>query len=160
MSLCLVEDIPIIQMLKFRRAGVIPYKKVDGTLIFGLGIDRGSGDVSNFAGSILQSEECIRGAFREFMEESFGCFGRFNGNSISACLAMFNDTELIIFVCCEWTQNSVISRFKECMNPKSEMKELFFCNGTQLLQMLYNQHPNVMYSRVKDLFLDLSLIHI
>lgn len=155
--ICKLKDIPGQQLVKFQRAGIVPYKKECDRLIFVLGIDRKSGDVSNFGGSIRDDEECVKGAMREFMEESHECFGVFNANSLENCITIYNDTEIIIFLCSEWEDKDINYRFEQKKRINSEMESLFICDDQQLLRILTDQQSErIMYHKVKDLFMTVT----
>jgi hypothetical protein len=149
MTLYIVRDIPQDLLLGCSRAGIVPYKIEGNDIIFSFGIDRKSGEVSNFAGSPLHNEECLKGAVREFSEETLNAFGKFNINKLENCLAIYHEREIIIFLHCQWNLTQVLAIFNQNKVPTSEMKYLFFCSSTKLLRILYEQDESIMYDRVK-----------
>lgn len=56
--------------LRSSRAGVIPFTIHKGTMMFCLGIDKRSGDYTDFGGGSKEREDAIMAAIREFKEES------------------------------------------------------------------------------------------
>ena len=63
-----------ITSVKTSRAGVIPYVAVNGNLHFLLGRDVQSGDLTDFGGGVKKGETAMRGAIREFKEETHWIF--------------------------------------------------------------------------------------
>ena len=103
MSLCklnLVREVDWSRQHQ-KRAGVIPYFRLDGELFFLLGIDFTSGDYADFGGGVGGSrfENPIEGAVREFTEESLGIFGKVD--DMGDQYVIWDSDMLIIFLSLE-----------------------------------------------------------
>src|SRR5579871_6794868 len=81
-----------------RRVGIIPYTIRRGGPYFCLGIDRRYGSLTDFGGGFKKTDITpVKGALREFSEETLGSFGDIT-NNIDSSLAVFDRAMLIIFV--------------------------------------------------------------
>lgn len=81
------------------RCGVIPYNILpDNTILFGLGLDSKSKELTDFGGHSLPYENAVTAALREFNEESLGIFGNINKKSIKNQLAVHNNHDFVIFI--------------------------------------------------------------
>lgn len=59
-----------------QRAGVIPWTTFRGTVLYGLGVDTQTQDLTDFGGGVQRRDADARaGALRELREESLGVFG-------------------------------------------------------------------------------------
>ncbi len=87
-----------LNLIKPPRGGVILYTKVNNQLFFGLGVDRQSGQLTDFGGGISyhRDKNVIEGALREFNEETLNLF-QFNVNHVMDSVALYNINMLIIF---------------------------------------------------------------
>jgi hypothetical protein len=82
------------------RAGIIPYRMIHGTRYFGFGIDRWFNQRTDFGGMVDYDidSNALKGALREFSEESLGVFGRIPDHLLSRGLAVYDHEMIIIFI--------------------------------------------------------------
>lgn len=169
MAICSVADLPITEMLNWKRAGVIPYRVTPSGIEFALGVDRATGEVSNFAGTFKKSDvTIINTAKREFDEETHGVFGRIDDRTLKDFVAIYSTAEdsenydarhsatgeLIIFYPCNYKKEEVIFSFEKRRKPNSEMKNIIFYSSNELIELLSGVFPGkVIYSRVRELLL-------
>ncbi len=158
MSLCKVSDLPFDKMLLFDRCGIVPCKKINGKLIMAFGIDRDSGDISNYSGKpIITDGGPINASIREFMEETYGVFGCPTAESLTDSFCIYNDTELIIFAMTDWNSDEVCRKFNRIKTSDSEMSELCFLTANDLMLALAESGTSKFYDRVRNLFVDAIL---
>jgi 8-oxo-dGTP pyrophosphatase MutT (NUDIX family) len=154
MSVKKVKDLPFDLMLRFRRAGIIGYKKMGSTIEFVLGIDRQSGDISNFGGTIKLSDGSpVTAAVREFLEESLYVFGYISADRTEECLAFYDSDELIIFYPLKYDRVKAAKKFNQLATAASEMKSLAFYTDNEFVDILANDGSRI-YSRVRDLLVN------
>ena len=88
-----------LNLIKPSRAGVILYTKIGNETYFGLGIDTGSKELTDFGGGISYKErdkDVILGALREFKEETLGIFPT-KVEDVLESLVIYNGQNLTIF---------------------------------------------------------------
>lgn len=133
-----------------RRGGVIPYIYENGAQYWCLGLDRASGQFSDFGGRIVRGESALDGSLREFREESLGVFeGRMKNLSGSTCVTDSNT--LIIFSEVEIGREESLSKFRELATDNSEMSDIVWVDRKRLEGIL--KEPFKMYQKVRSLFL-------
>lgn len=80
------------------RSGVIPYIiNKEGIIYFLLGVDRRSGEITDFGGGVKKNESSLVAGVREFKEESREIFCNYDLNNFETSLALTNDKMCIIF---------------------------------------------------------------
>ncbi len=160
----LVKDIDL-EKVKPKRAGVIMYTTYNGVLYFGLGVDQKSHDLTDFGGGVYYTGDrnAVRGALREFDEETLSIFKNITPEEISHCLSIYDENNLIIFVRIAMNPDLVSKTFNETYNTitlahelsdtkpkKSQIPEV--CSITWLtweeLQYCINE-PGIIFSRVR-----------
>src|SRR5438132_13197355 len=96
---CRVKNVPL-HCIKPVRAGVILYTIVEDQVLFGLGVDSKTGELTDFGGGIKYKldKDPIGGALREFHEETLNIFSKINRSMIGDCLTLFDERIMIIFV--------------------------------------------------------------
>lgn len=158
MAITTVAELPLVDMLKWKRAGLIPYKKTVKGLQLVMGIDYNTGDISNFAGSICAMDKTIiRAAKREFLEESLGVFGKIEDHQLENAVAIYGDDELIIFCRIDYDEAYVNRTFNQRRDASSysEMNNLVFCTVGQFIDYLAGSSGNPpFYTRVRDLIVE------
>lgn len=97
------------------RAGVILYTVVDGATFFGLGLDSRTHDLTDFGGGVSykHDQNVIRGALREFEEETLQIFEKIIPEDIKRCPIIYDDHNLIIFIHLEVNPDDVCSKFNQ-----------------------------------------------
>lgn len=86
--------------LQIKRAGIIPFTLVNGELIFYMGVDTMTGELTDFGGSIYKDikETAIECAIREFKEESLGVFPEEALKSLSKALCVYDVYRVVVFI--------------------------------------------------------------
>ena len=96
-----VRDLDL-ENVKPQRAGVILYTYHQNNIYFGVGVDTKSKDLTDFGGGIQyklnKDGNVIRGALREFAEETLEIFKPLYFNDIKDCPVIYDKDNLIIFV--------------------------------------------------------------
>lgn len=89
-----------IEYVKPARAGVILYTVVEGTTLFGLGLDSKTHDLTDFAGRVIYKYDgnVINGAMREFHEETLDIFNEVSNEELKTCPVLYDENNLIIFI--------------------------------------------------------------
>ena len=117
-----------------RRADVLAYRVVSrGDVWVMLGIDADSGDISTFSGSIRVPETPVRGALREFDEESEQCFGDISTSAIHDSIIVQYGAELLLLIKLEWNNKAIVDVFNANHTRKSEMKSLYITTFRDLI---------------------------
>jgi len=88
------------KMRKPSRAGIIIYSKFQDKVLFCVGVDRKSKELTDFGGGVSYKldKDALTGAIREFTEESLGVFGGLKPEELQECIAVYTQIMLIIFV--------------------------------------------------------------
>ena len=91
-----------IQWKNFRpkRGGIIPYCTLNGVRYFNLGLYRRSADLTDFGGYIdyNHDEDALKGALREFSEESLSVFGKIPRDVLNGSVAIYDIDMILLFV--------------------------------------------------------------
>ena len=98
-ELKLVSDIDL-DVVKPQRAGVILYTIKDGQLVFGLGVDSRSQDLTDFGGGVSYRTDlsAVNGALREFDEESLRIIDPLTAEQVQNCPVLYDTHNMIIFI--------------------------------------------------------------
>lgn len=102
-----------LEYVKPQRAGIIIYTIHDGSVYFGLGLDSNTHDLTDFGGRVFYKfdQNVIRGALREFEEETLGIFDTISHDDIKNCPVIYDDNNLIIFVHLDIDPNDISETF-------------------------------------------------
>lgn len=93
---CLVKD---FKYTRPERVGVLVFTGYSGNIYFLMGIDTKSSDLTDFAGGLNYNDtSAIKGALREFQEESLGVFGSFSEEEIKNSVVYYDKFNLLIFL--------------------------------------------------------------
>lgn len=89
-----------LDCVKPQRAGVIIYTIINGSTYFGLGLDSKTHDLTDFGGGVIYKtdENVVRGALREFEEETLEIFDTITPTDIKECPVIYDDNNLIVFI--------------------------------------------------------------
>jgi hypothetical protein len=135
---------------KFRRAGVIPVTFNGTSFDYCLAVDRKSGDLTDFGGSIERLETPLQGALRELAEESAGIFDLTEhiDDIYHTSFAVYDNLRRIVyFVLVDVDMAKTIADFnttKEAYGENSDIvwlsEENFIeaCNGTSKEYHMYS----------------------
>jgi len=112
-----------LECVKPQRAGVIIYTVVEGATYFGLGLDSRTHDLTDFGGGVIYKKDhnVIRGALREFEEETLQIFEKIIPEDIKKCPVIYDELNLIIFIHMDIDPNSVCYNFNIRYNNIIEM---------------------------------------
>jgi len=148
-----VDKLPLDSLLSIKRAGMV---LVNSHCRLAVGIDNQSGDIGPFAGSPIRADGgIIRTAEREFREESLGVFGKIPHHVVAKGLAVYNEEELIIFCPLDFNERDAMTKFNKKVKADSEMKQLFFCDPGELVELLCSKTGKTpIYERVRRLLID------
>ena len=148
-----------IDYVKPKRAGIIMYTAVNGTVFFGFGLDARTHDLTDFGGSVIYKvdKNCINGAIREFNEETLEIFHIFKFDDIKQCPVIYDENNLIIFVHMNVNPDDVSCRFNEqyrkiMNNTKRLNKEPEVCGITWLSWEDFQvsiKERGILFSRVQ-----------
>jgi hypothetical protein len=98
-----------------RRAGIIIYTVVNGSTYFGFGLDAKTHDLTDFGGGVRYKTDInvLRGAIREFEEETLGIFDPFKIEDIKQCPVIYDENNLIIFIHLNIDPDTICKTFNE-----------------------------------------------
>lgn len=104
-----------LDFVKPQRAGVIMYTVVNGATYFGLGLDSRTHDLTDFGGGVVYKHDsnCIKGALREFNEETLSIFEPLSFLDIAHCPVLYDNRNLIIFLHVKLEPNLISKTFNE-----------------------------------------------
>ena len=82
-----------------QRAGVIMYTIINDEVLFGMGLDTRTHDITDFGGGVSYKidKNAIIGALREFREETLEIFNKINMDDIMNSKVIYDENNLIIF---------------------------------------------------------------
>ena len=134
-----------------RRGGVIFYTDYNGEKIFGFGISRKNGNITDFGGWIRYPKDhsAINGTYREFQEESYGAFS-VTKEMLTSSPAIVSNVSLEIFIPAPYDpphMNNRLSSIIQSVTEKSEIADIIWLTSKQLLTRLgdlkYDIHPRI-----------------
>jgi hypothetical protein len=107
------------------RGGIIPYTLINGHLILGIGRDQKSKMLTDFGGWIKwkEKEGTLKGALREFGEETLGVFGHFTEEQIEESVIVYNSKMAIIFLHLTFSPSFISFRFRQMFEKKVMIHE-------------------------------------
>ncbi len=83
MSSVTINLAPFLATVKTKRAAVIPYVMIEGSLRFLLGVDNATKDITDIGGGVKRHEVSLSGAERELEEEAIGIFDNVLSNPVT-----------------------------------------------------------------------------
>lgn len=148
-----VRKIPIIkttvqnlnlEYVKPQRAGIIIYTVINGSIYFGLGLDAKTHDLTDFGGGVIYKTDLnvIRGALREFEEETLEIFDPITFDDIKQCPVIYDNDNLIIFV------HMNIDPDTTCVAFNTKYKQII--NTNRSLPIRKGRHTDDIGSPVRD----------
>jgi hypothetical protein len=89
-----------LECVRPQRAGIVIYTVHNGAVYFGFGLDAKTHDLTDFGGGIIYKHDLnvVRGALREFEEETLQIFEPIHPDAIQSCPVIYDSNNLIIFV--------------------------------------------------------------
>lgn len=141
-----------------KRAGIIIYTVKDGSVYFGLGVDTKTHDLTDFGGGVSYKTDnnAVRGAIREFEEESLEIFESLTFNDIEHCPVIYDKNNLIIFLHIDIDPDAVSEAFNAKYKSVMRNLESEVCAITWLTweEFKYSiREPDIMFSRVQKFLL-------
>lgn len=147
------------------RAGVIPFKRKNGTLFFAFGMDMRTSDLTDFGGHVEQNETPLKAALREYSEESLDAFGIITEDDVKNSILIEDRSNIEIFYETKFEMRECINNFefkmKQNLRDEKLGSEFFEMSGivwltfSQLLNILDDQSTKFenikvfrMYSRI------------
>jgi hypothetical protein len=108
-----------------RRAGVIIYTVVGESTYFGVGLDSRTHDLTDFGGGVCYKTDhnVIKGALREFDEETLSIFEPITLEKIKHCPTIYDNNNLIVFIHMQIDPDTVSQRFNEKYTRVIEMRK-------------------------------------
>ena len=152
-----------LECVKPQRAGVIIYTVVEGATYFGLGLDSRTHDLTDFGGGVIYKKDhnVIKGALREFEEETLQIFEKIIPDDIKKCPVIYDEQNLIIFIHMEIDPDAVCYNFNTRYNEiielinvgtKKKMRDPEVCGITWLNWEDFQKaikNEGIMFSRVQ-----------
>lgn len=141
---------PVLELTWTRRAGVIPYTCVNNKLYFLLGKDTKTKELTDFGGGVKLTETSLKGAVREFKEETSGIFGK-NVYDITNFLTSFaltdgkNMTIVFLYIDDGWMR---IAKQKFAERKNREICELQWISEEEFRNLI-NSSSVVIWSKVR-----------
>ena len=144
-----------------RRAGVIPYTIRDQRLYFLLGIDRRTRELTDFGGGVKITETMVKGALREFDEESCKMFGNsITEEHLTESPAVTNhDRNIAIFfvnIDSKWLDDAEIefvNKQKELgdMKKHNELIGVKWVSQENFRLIAFNRKSQCMWKRIQNI---------
>lgn len=138
--------------LKPSRAGIIPYTfNEDKSLLFGFGLDHQFRELTDFGGGVSYRKDktALKGAIREFQEESLGVFGEISQESLQRSLVLYTENTLIIFLYMDIHPETINKKFylQREKQEKLEVSDIVWLSDKELKIALRPQ-SRMLYVRV------------
>jgi hypothetical protein len=150
---CKVSDLNIYKK-SLKRAGIVLFAKYKKSIWFGMGIDRMSGDISDFGGHRMKKDsDILETAIREFEEETLGVCGKIKKENIKNCYSVHDNNIVVIFYPTEINIKESINIFKNTVSGNTEMSGLIWIKQEKLKRILSDtevEGPKI-YSKIKKL---------
>jgi len=145
------------------RSGVIPFTIKNDIIYFLLGIDRATGDFTDFGGGVKSTENAVDTAYREFKEESCYIFDNYiTKKDVEDSIVLVNEkgTMSIFFVKIDfcWLNNIDLEfeysqdkykKYKKC----NELNGIKWINETEFQHVAFNPNCNYMWKRIQNVFI-------
>ena len=123
------------------RAGIIVYRINDNNeLVFSLGVDSQYGEITDYGGGVsyVRDKTAVRGALREFDEESLGVFGEITSANLHTCWAIYNSELVIIFLKMTIDVDRILVQFrsKVANRYRSEICDIVFLHWNDFQKII------------------------
>lgn len=139
--------------LKSKRAGIIPYVKLNGQIYFLMGIDAQTGEYSDMGGGLKINETIISCAMRELIEETRELIQPDYLKQIKVGVYDKTNSNCIIF--CELKNTKIYYTICENFNTSNkhgleydEMSGLIWLTRDEMIENIYGENSK-MWSRIK-----------
>lgn len=145
------------------RAGVIPYVVIGNRVMFCLGVDKETQELTDFGGGVRENDgDAVTAALREFREESKGVFGEENyqkeAYTNSLCLvkqfSWRNKPNQHMMIILQQVDESYLNQSEDSfadlpLLPRDEVSAILWCHENVFRELVYTPQITRMYSRVK-----------
>lgn len=152
-----VSDLDFENQIGITRAGVIIYtRNSNGNIIYGLGIDRRSDEITDFGGGVKKTDDSfIDAAFREFAEETLELAPRPTPTQVRDCYCVVNKRLCFVFYYLDWRDYlTLLGRFRNKVleNKKSENVGIISYTKNEMIKLMDEKfvREHCMYKRVVD----------
>jgi hypothetical protein len=148
-------------MLKLKRCGIVPFCFKDNDVIFYLGVDTKTDEITDFGGSINISirETPIQCAIREFKEESLDTFDDQCLLNINECLCVHDIYRIVIFVNVPNKDYSdIFNKKKELIETPLEVKDIVSFNSHEFKLLSKGKMSAKLYRILINFFKTFSII--
>lgn len=144
---------------KQKRAGVVIYGTYGDTMVFMLGIDTNSGNITDFGGGIkLKYETPLEGGLREFVEESLGVFGDIKENELADQIMVYTEDIMIVFIHFKIDFKEIMNIFSQRLNQlliygiSPEVNSLILMTKDQFIQLVEGGKVDnrIMYDKIRS----------
>lgn len=154
------------------RAAVVPYtvKTVPGKcskIIFLMGVDTATNDITDFGGGIKKHECDLAGAYREFKEETKDIFGdSISMNDLTTCLSVVQCVQphahlprgmsvIFVPVSNDWIDKAekLFDNSKNSTNKPDEISKLVWLDESEFYRLIHGNHLSLkMWSRLQKFY--------
>ena len=140
------------------RGGIIVYTIYKDQLMFGLGRDTKTHDLTDFGGGCEVNDiDSVTTALREFKEESLDAFGYISKQDISRMPVMYTEEMLIILLYLRFDMLSLMTHFDELLettNDGLEVDQIVWLTKDQLFGLVMTDNiSSKLYEKVKNFLL-------
>ncbi len=152
---CYIKNMDLRKQ-KQKRSGFIIYSVVDDKIIYGMGIDSNSGEITDFGGGVESDDKnVICAGLREFTEETLLSFGILDEKDTSEFFSIYSDSVMITFAHLDFNMDEVTKHFdseriKVKETGKIEVDRLVWMTHDELTKCVRTNSPK-MYERVRRL---------
>lgn len=148
------------------RAGVIPYTVAFNHVYFLMGVDRGSGELTDFGGGIKNGESTIQAALREFREETCGLFGSeyvtLSQLEHAKCVTNYKSNAFIYFVHVPVKWLYIAEEQYAKIPCKTELTGVKWLTDEEFKFIVFNKQSQILWKRVQNILKNTSwydLVH-
>jgi ADP-ribose pyrophosphatase YjhB (NUDIX family) len=153
-------------MMHQRRAGIIPFSinPKTKTRWFCLAMDNRTNELGDFGGGVRSNETAIKGAIREFNEESLGVFNLpelYIRSNVKSCIK--TNSCQIFFVQVDWEQVEDSQYYFNALNGNDEVSKIIWIEECKFLELLKKGNVKsqnqkyVMWSKVQKILSKLDV---
>lgn len=163
-----------LSAVKTHRAGVIPYTSINGKMHFLLAKDRSFGELTDFGGGVKGEETALKGALREYSEESNYIFENEKAD-LDNSVAITDGKMAILFLHIDsswyYKASRVFAEKKvtEGEPALQEVSEILWVTEERLINLIkfqkttrfnrHSQHPR-LWKRISNFFLKFDLANV
>jgi hypothetical protein len=131
------------------------YKISDGELVFIMGVDNKTGDLTDFGGGRKLHERVEEAAVREYTEETYDSFVSLIPSDLSNDYCLYTGRTIVILHKYTGEIGTSINEFNRKCSTESnpEIRRIYTCDVDRLIRICKNKSKNrIMFSRIRKLF--------